>query len=66
MQAREAFWQACHGGQRRMAEYLLDRGANIDATPDYSDSLPVQAAGEPDTMRSALVTWLKEHGARGE
>jgi uncharacterized protein len=62
----EAFWQACHGGQRRMAEYLLDRGANIDATPDYSDSLPVQVAGEPDTMRSALVTWLKEHGAREE
>lgn len=62
----EAFWQACHGGQRRMAEYLLDRGANIDATPDYSDSRPVQVAGEPDTMRSALVTWLKERGAREE
>ncbi len=62
----EAFWQACHGGQRRMAEYLLDRGANIDATPDYSDSLPVQVAGQPDTMRSALVSWLKERGARPE
>lgn len=62
----EAFWQACHGGQRRMAEYLLDRGANIDATPDYSDTPPVRVAGEPDTMRSALVTWLKERGAREE
>jgi uncharacterized protein len=62
----EAFWQACHGGQRRMAEYLLDRGANIDATPDYSDSPPVQVAGQPDTMRSALVSWLKERGAREE
>ncbi len=62
----EAFWQACHGGQRRMAEYLLDRGANIDATPGYSDTLPVQVAGEPDTMRSALVIWLKERGAREE
>lgn len=62
----EAFWQACHGGQRRMAEYLLDRGANIDTTPDYSDVPPVQVAGEPDTMRSALVSWLKERGARPE
>ena len=62
----EAFWQACHGGQRRMAEYLLDRGAHIDATPDYSDTPPVRVAGEPDTMRSALVTWLKERGAREE
>jgi len=60
----EAFWQACHGGQRRMAEYLLDRGANIDATPDYSDTPPVQVAGEPDTMRSALVSWLRERGVR--
>jgi uncharacterized protein len=62
----EAFWQACHGGQRRMAEYLLDRGANIDATPGYSDTPPVQVAGEPDTMRSALVSWLTERGARPE
>jgi uncharacterized protein len=62
----EAFWQACHGGQRRMAEYLLDRGANIDATPGYSDTPPVQIAGQPDTMRQALVSWLQERGAREE
>jgi ankyrin repeat protein len=24
-QLTDAFWQACHGGQRRMAEHLLDR-----------------------------------------
>ena len=29
----EAFWQACHGGQLRMAELLLARGADIDAIP---------------------------------
>ena len=62
----EAFWQACHGGQRRMAEYLLDRGASIDFTPDYSDSRPIQVAGQPDTMRAALVSWLKERGASQE
>ncbi len=62
----EAFWQACHGGQRRMAEYLLDRGASIDATPDYADTPAVEVAAQPDTMRQALVTWLKERGARAE
>jgi ankyrin repeat protein len=28
----EAFWQACHGGQRRTAEYLLRHGADINTT----------------------------------
>jgi hypothetical protein len=32
----EAFWQACHGGQRRMAENLLARGASINATVGYA------------------------------
>ena len=48
-----------------MAEYLLGQGPNIDATPDYADAPAVQAAGQPDTMRQALVTWLKERGAQG-
>ena len=26
-----AFWQACHGGERRMAEYLLALGADLNA-----------------------------------
>ena len=59
----EAFWQACHGGQRRMAEYLPDRGADINATPDYSDTPAVVVAGQADTMREALVSWLQERGA---
>jgi uncharacterized protein len=61
----EAFWQACHGGQRRMAEYLLARGASINATPGYSDSTPLQAATQPDTQRQALADWLRERGATG-
>ncbi len=59
----DAFWHACHGGLRRMAEYLLGRGASINATPSYSDTTPIQAAGEPDTRRQALVGWLREQGA---
>jgi ankyrin repeat protein len=31
-----AFWQACHGGQRRTAEFLLARGADINAIPDHT------------------------------
>ena len=58
-----AFWQACHGGQLRMAELLLARGADINATPDYSDRTPVDIAGSTDTRRGQLVTWLRERGA---
>jgi len=32
-QLNETFWQACHGGQRRAAELLLDRGADPSAIP---------------------------------
>src|ERR1700712_4143665 len=32
-QVNEAFWQACHAGQRRIAEKLLRHGADIDSIP---------------------------------
>jgi hypothetical protein len=32
-QLTDAFWQACHGGERRMAEYLLALGADLNGTP---------------------------------
>ncbi|KPV45046.1 ankyrin repeat domain-containing protein [Alicyclobacillus ferrooxydans] len=59
-----AFWQACHGGQRRLAEYLLSRGADINGTPDYTSSTPLDAAGGIDTRRDTMVTWLKSQGAK--
>lgn len=59
-----AFWQACHGGQRRMAEYLLDQGADINTSPGYAHhQTPLQVAGAADTRRQTLVDWLKERGA---
>ncbi len=59
-----AFWQACHGGQRRVAELLLARGADVNWIPGYAERTPLEAADGLDTRRDLLVTWLREHGAR--
>jgi hypothetical protein len=60
----EAFYQACHGGQLRMAALLLARGADIDASPVYANGMtPLGIAGTTDTRRGQLVTWLRKRGA---
>jgi ankyrin repeat protein len=61
----DAFWIACNGGQRRMAEYLLAHGADLNGRPSWgSDDTPLDVAEFPgDTGREALVTWLRELGA---
>lgn len=56
----QAFWQACHGGQRRTAERLLASGADLSWTPGYSDQTPAEVAAELDTQRENLVTWLHD------
>jgi ankyrin repeat protein len=59
-----AFWQACHGGQRRAAERLLAAGADINASPRYAgNQTPLDQAVAPDTRRGLLASWLREHGA---
>jgi uncharacterized protein len=60
----EALWQACHGGQRRVAEYLLSQGADINGVPDYTDQTPLDVARSLDTRRDTLVSWLKSNGAK--
>lgn len=62
-QITEAFWQACHGGQRRVAEYPLRRGADINGIPGYAQQTPLDIAPNPDTRRELLVTWLRDQGA---
>jgi len=59
----EAFWQACHGGQRRMAEYLLGCGADINAMPGHTGHTPLDIAGSIDTRRDTMTTWLRKQGA---
>jgi uncharacterized protein len=59
-----AFWQACHGGQRRAAERLLAEGADINTSPDYaSKQTALDQALKPDTRRDLLAAWLRDNGA---
>ena len=59
-----AFWQACHGGQRRAAERLLAAGADINAVPDYAGGrTALEQAVAADTRRDLLAGWLQDHGA---
>lgn len=55
-----AFWYACHGGQRETAEYLLDRGANVNWLPTWEKRTPLDAAQRNDFP--ALVEWLCRNG----
>jgi uncharacterized protein len=59
----QAFWHACAGGQRRAAEYLLARGADLNWEPDYAEGTALDAADSLDTRQSNVVSWLKELGA---
>ncbi|PAZ15092.1 hypothetical protein CLM62_15955 [Streptomyces sp. SA15] len=56
-----ALWCACHGGQREMAAYLLERGGDINWI-GYDELTPLDAAhrsGHP-----AVVALLRERGGR--
>lgn len=53
-----ALWQACHGGQLRVAAYLLEHGADIDTIPDHHNARPMEIAAAPDTRRGLLIEWL--------
>lgn len=62
----EAFWQACHGGQRRVAAYLLTHGADRNGRPGYTDKTAAEIAAGPDTRRELLVTWLRDQNPTAE
>jgi hypothetical protein len=55
-----AFWCACHGGQQRAAEFLLNLGANINWL-GYDHLTPLGAARRAGA--NALVAWLIHRGA---
>ena len=60
----QAFWHACTNSQRRAAEYLLSRGADLNWEPDYAHGTPLDAASGRSTQRENVITWLREQGAR--
>jgi uncharacterized protein len=63
----EAFWQACHGGQRATAEYLLARGADLNWIPPWSPTTPIEIAQTNNPGRPPvedLVEWLRGLGAK--
>ena len=59
----QAFWHACGAGQRRAAEYLLARGADLAWVPEYAQGTALDAAGGLGTRRENVITWLRELGA---
>src|SRR5437879_5081479 len=60
----QAFWHACAGAQRRAAEYLLSRGADLAWEPDYAHGTPLGAASGTSTRRENVLSWLRDLGAR--
>ena len=55
-----AFWCACHGGQRATAERLLERGADIDWI-GHDGLTPFDAAARSNAHE--LADWLRSRGA---
>lgn len=62
LEVSRAFWGACHGGQRAAAEYLLERGAELNWIPPWERLTPLGAAKRSDATE--LVEWLRTRGAR--
>jgi hypothetical protein len=56
-----AFWGACHGGQQRCAEYLLNLGADVNWIPDWEDRTPLDAATRSGA--TDMIGWLRAQGA---
>jgi hypothetical protein len=67
-----AFYQACAGGQRETAEYLLGRGADINWIPNWGSNkkTPLDVARDHDSAinrgppAESLVEWLISRGAK--
>lgn len=58
----QAFWYACHGGQRRTAESLLDRGADINWVSMWDHLARLDAAQRSEA--GELVEWLRGRGGQ--
>jgi uncharacterized protein len=57
----QALWSACHGGQRGTAEYLLERGADLNWI-GWDERTPLDVVDE--TAAPDLAAWLRARGAK--
>jgi len=57
-----AFWNACRGGQQPVADYLLERGADLNWV-GHDGKTPCDVAHESGD--DSLMQWLRARGARG-
>jgi uncharacterized protein len=55
------FWQACHGGQRATAEYLLARGADLNWV-GWNEQTPLDIAAAQGA--DDVVEWLRSRGGK--
>jgi uncharacterized protein len=60
----QAFWHACAGGQRRAAELLRSKGADLNWVPNYAKGTPLDAASSLGTRRQNVIAWLRSLGAQ--
>jgi ankyrin repeat protein len=59
------FWNACHGGQLAVAQYLLAHGADLNWRAPWSGQTPLDIAER--AARNDIAAWLLGKGAtRGE
>jgi ankyrin repeat protein len=58
----QAMWYSCHGGQRHVAAYLLDRGAQLNWVTSWDDTSPLDAAERSGAAE--LARWLRTKGAK--
>ncbi len=57
-----ALWGACHGGRAECAEYLIDRGAELNWIPPWERLTPLDAAEREHA--EGLVRYLRSRGAK--
>ena len=59
--ATAALWGACHGGHRRVAEFLIERGADVNWV-GWDDLTPLDVAQRSEA--DDVVAWLRSLGAK--
>ena len=60
--SRKRSGMPARAAQRRAAEYLLSRGADLNWEPDYAHGTPLDAASGLSTRQENVISWLRGAG----